>query len=239
MFSQIGTCLHWPELQSHTQRQSAIAGAENVLMPMASNAAAVRIAIRDLIFQPPSHLCPLGATAKPDVGNLGSPQAHVPLPANRLDIRTCHPADMVDRVDYLLGFPRPARGFHAGISGLTRWAAEASRISIRRLRHGDDVDGARRGAGCCDQRKGGRLQRRSARSTGRYALTSERIARTQGSYCSPYARAYGTMLMRRRTRWSRLRGGFERDGGPSSESPKGCTRRSSQGEQLASHGGPR
>jgi len=33
-----------------------------------------------------------GQRPKPDVGNLINEQAHIPLPASRLDIRICHPA---------------------------------------------------------------------------------------------------------------------------------------------------
>jgi len=35
-----------------------------------------------------------GRRPKPDVGNLVKDQAHAPLPASRLDMRACHPADV-------------------------------------------------------------------------------------------------------------------------------------------------
>jgi hypothetical protein len=50
-----------------------------------------------------------GRRPKPDVGNLQS-QAHAPLPANRLDMRACHPASEVRRPSMTEGFPRPAFG---------------------------------------------------------------------------------------------------------------------------------
>ena len=57
----------------------------------------------------------LGRRNQPGVGNLTHRQAHAPLPANRLDIRACHPASKAgDRVHVCWGFHAPSAGFHSG-----------------------------------------------------------------------------------------------------------------------------
>ena len=79
-----------------------------------------------------SHLCPRGDGQSRMLETLAKHRAHAPLPASRLDMRACHPAEKLDRVALHLGFPRPAPtclGSRTRLLGSAKLSSQISRTT--------------------------------------------------------------------------------------------------------------